>query len=394
LVKIHKTNILFLCIYTNSRKYTPNWHKPIDKYAEQVYTIITARARAQKKRKRRKFKMNNTERINELHAKIRQELTNKEALIDSREYLEFKDADTTEVEAELAETRANIKAMREELRALLDAESAEEKEKELQAKIKQKFEAKQPLLREQARLCLNSKDTAEVDGKIAEIESSVNEMHSELNALRCAEFAIECAEKSEADDEEEKDLGKRIKNLQLRLRIAYSQRDRYVFHGSTSKAEIEADLTKGEEEIAMIKAKLKSLGAEPEEWNALDIFDIPSSDFGAVAEEEVKIYIDFDVFAQQYNAAKSCDNSDKFIIRPWEDWMNPAATRASVVDLLSYIYNVSKNGFNEIAKQYKSLRELSDKFNIPYSTVQKWGAGKATPPEYLLTMMAYVTIIG
>ena len=339
--------------------------------------------------------MNNTERINELHAKIRQELTNKEALIDSREYLEFKDADTTEVEADLAETRANIKAMREELRALLDAESAEEKEKELQAKIKQKFEAKQPLLREQARLWLNSKDTAEVDGKIAEIESSVNEMRSELNELRCAEFAIGCAEKSEADDEEEKDLSKRVKNLQLRLRIAYSQRDRYVFHGSTSKAkqaEIEADLAKGEEEIAMIKAKLKSLGAEPEEWDALDIFDIPSSDFGAVAEEEVKIY--FDVFAQQYNAAKSCDNSDKFIIRPWEDWMNPAATRASVVDLLSYIYNVSKNGFNEIAKQYKSLRELSDKFNIPYSTVQKWGAGKATPPEYLLTMMAYVTIIG
>lgn len=341
--------------------------------------------------------MNNMERINELHEKIRQELTNKEALIDSREYLEFKDADTTEVEAELAETRANIKAMREELRALLDAESAEEKEKELQAKIKQKFEAKQPLLREQARLCLNSKDTAEVDGKIAEIESSVNEMCSELNELRCAKFAIGCAEKSEADDEEEKDLSKRVKNLQLRLRIAYSQRDRYVFHGSTSKAkqaEIEADLAKGEEEIAMIKAKLKSLGAEPEEWDALDIFDIPSSDFGVVAEEEVKIYIDFDVFAQQYNAAKSCDNSDKFIIRPWEDWMNPAATRASVVDLLSYIYNVSKNGFNEIAKQYKSLRELSDKFNIPYSTVQKWGAGKATPPEYLLTMMAYVTIIG
>lgn len=341
--------------------------------------------------------MNNMERINELHEKVRQELTNKEALIDSREYLEFKDADTTEVEAELAETRANIKAMREELRALLDTESAEEKEKELQAKIKQKFEAKQPLLREQARLCLNSKDTAEVDGKIAEIESSVNEMCSELNELRCAKFAIGCAEKSEADDEEEKDLSKRVKNLQLRLRIAYSQRDRYVFHGSTSKAkqaEIEADLAKGEEEIAMIKAKLKSLGAEPEEWDALDIFDIPSSDFGVVAEEEVKIYIDFDVFAQQYNAAKSCDNSDKFIIRPWEDWMNPAATRASVVDLLSYIYNVSKNGFNEIAKQYKSLRELSDKFNIPYSTVQKWGAGKATPPEYLLTMMAYVTIIG
>lgn len=341
--------------------------------------------------------MNNMERINELHAKISQELTNKEALIDNREYLEFKDADTTEVEAELAETRANIKAMREELTALLAAESAEEKEKELQAKIKQKFEAKQPLLREQARLCLNSKDTAEVDGKIAEIESSVNEMCSELNELRCAKFAIGGAEKSEADDEEEKDLSKRVKNLQLRLRIAYSQRDRYVFHGSTSKAkqaEIEADLAKGEEEIAMIKAKLKSLGAEPEEWDALDIFDVPSSDFGAVAEEEVKIYIDFDVFAQQYNAAKSCDNSDKFIIRPWEDWMNPAATRASVVDLLSYIYNVSKNGFNEIAKKYKSLRELSDKFNIPYSTVQKWGAGKATPPEYLLTMMAYVTIIG
>lgn len=340
--------------------------------------------------------MNNMERINELHTKIRQELTNKEALIENRDYLEFKDADTTEVEAELAETRASIKAMRKELRALLDAESAEEKEKELQAKIKQKFEAEQPLLREQARLWLNSKDTTEVDGKIAEIESSVNEMHSELNELRSAKFAIECAEKSEADDEEEKDLGKKIKNLQLRLRIAYSQRDRYVFHGSTSKAkqaEIKADLAKGEEEIAMIKAKLRSLGAEPEEWDALDIFDIPSSDFGAAAEEEVKIYIDFDVFVQQYNAAKSCDNSDKFIIRPWEDWMNPAATRASVVDLLSYIYNVSKNGFNEIAKQYKSLKELSDKFNIPYSTVQKWGAEKATPPEYLLTMMAYITII-
>ena len=203
--------------------------------------------------------MNNMERINELHAKIGQELINKEALIKTRDYLEFKDADTTEVEAELAETRASIKAMRKELEALLDTDAVNEKEEEPQAEIKQKFETKQPLLHEQER--------------------------------------------------------------------------------------------------------------------------------------ETKVCIDFDTFLQQYNAAKGCDSSDKFIIRPWESWMPHTADRVSVVDLLSYIYDVSKNGFNEIVKRYKTLKEMSDKFNIPYSTMQKWAAERATPPEYLLTMMAYITII-
>lgn len=110
--------------------------------------------------------------------------------------------------------------------------------------------------------------------------------------------------------------------------------------------------------------------------------------------EKTKTSLAFDVFVQQYNDAKKYNSKDKFVIRPWENWMDTVADRASVIDLLSYVYDVSKNGFDEIDKRYKSLRELSDKFNIPYSTVQKWGAEKATPPEYLLTMMAYVTIIG
>lgn len=339
--------------------------------------------------------MNNMERINELHAKISQELTNKEALIENRDYLEFKEADTTEVEAELAETRASIKAMREELRALLDAESAEEKEKELQAKIKQKFEAKQPLLREQARLWLNSKDTAEVDGKIAEIESSVNEMSSELNELRLAEFAIDRAEKSEAAEEESTD--KKIKDLQFMLEFEYCQLNLYVFSCPTTteeKTEIEANIEKEKEKIDIIKSKLTLLGVKPEEWEPFDAFNTPSSECGEIEKEKAKISVAFDVFVQQYNDAKKYNSKDKFVIRPWENWMDTVADRASVIDLLSYVYDVSKNGFDEIAKQYKSLRELSDKFNIPYSTVQKWGAGKATPPEYLLTMMAYVTIIG
>lgn len=338
--------------------------------------------------------MNNMERISELQAKIRQSLDNKEALIESKDHLEFKGADTTKVDADIAEVRANIKATSAELKALLDAESAEEKEKELQAKIKQKFEAKQPLLREQARLWLNSKDTAEIDGKIAEIESSVNEMSSELNELRLAEFAIERAEKSEADDEESTD--KKIKDLQFMLEFAYCQLNLYVFSCPTTteeKAEIEANIEKEKEKIDIIKSKLTLLGVKPEEWEPLDVFNIPSQECGEIKKEKTKISVAFDVFVQQYNDAKKYNSKDKFVIRPWENWMDTVADRASVIDLLSYVYDVSKNGFDEIAKQYKSLRELSDKFNIPYSTVQKWGAEKAMPPEYLLTMMAYITII-
>lgn len=339
--------------------------------------------------------MNNMERISKLQAKIRQSLDNKEALIESKDHLEFKGADTTKVDADIAEARANIKATSAELKALLDAESAEEKEKELQAKIKQKFEAKQPLLREQARLWLNSKDTAEIDGKIAEIESSVNEMSSELNELRLAEFAIERAEKSEVDDEESTD--KKIKDLQFMLEFAYCQLNLYVFSCPTTieeKTEIEANIEKEKEKIDIIKSKLTLLGVKPEEWEPFDAFNTPSQECGEIKKEKTKISVAFDVFVQQYNDAKKYNSKDKFVIRPWENWMDTVADRASVIDLLSYVYDVSKNGFDEIAKQYKSLRELSDKFNIPYSTVQKWGAGKATPPEYLLTMMAYVTIIG
>lgn len=339
--------------------------------------------------------MNNMERINELHAKIRQELTNKEALIETRDYLEFKDADTTEVEAELAETRASIKAMREELVALLDAESAEEKEKELQAKIKQKFEAKQPLLREQARLWLNSEDTADVDNKIAEIEASTGNLNAELRQLREAKDAVDDAEKSEAAEEESTD--KKIKDLQFMLEFAYCQLNLYVFSypaTAEEKAEIEANIEKEKEKIDIIKSKLTFLGVKPEEWEPFDAFNAPSSECEEIEKEKTKISVAFDVFVQQYNDAKKYNSKDKFVIRPWESWMDTVADRASVIDLLSYVYDVSKNGFDEIAKRYKSLRELSDKFNIPYSTVQKWGAEKATPPEYLLTMMAYITIIG
>ncbi len=339
--------------------------------------------------------MNNMERINELQAKIRQELTNKEALIENRDYLEFKDADTTEVEAELAETRASIKAMREELRALLDAESAEEKEKELQAKIKQKFEAKQPLLREQARLWLNSEDTADVDNKIAEIEASIGNLNAELRQLRNAKDTVDDAEKSEAAEEESTD--KKIKDLQFMLEFAYCQLNLYVFSypaTAEEKAEIEANIEKEKEKIDIIKSKLTFLGVKPEEWEPFDAFNTPSSECGEIEKEKTKISVAFDVFVQQYNDAKKYNSKDKFVIRPWESWMDTVADRASVIDLLSYVYDVSKNGFDEIAKRYETLKEMSDKFGIPYSTIQKWGAEKATPPEYLLTMMAYITIIG
>lgn len=110
--------------------------------------------------------------------------------------------------------------------------------------------------------------------------------------------------------------------------------------------------------------------------------------------KKTKTSLAFDVFLQQYNDAKKYNGKDKFVIRPWENWMDTIADRASVIDLLSYIYDVSKNGFDEIAKRYDTLKEMSDKFGIPYSTIQKWGTEKAVPPEYLLTMMAYITIIG
>lgn len=339
--------------------------------------------------------MNNIERISELQAKIRQSLDNKEALIESKDHLEFKGADTTKVDADIAEARANIKATSAELRALLDAESAEEKEKELQAKIKQKFEAKQPLLREQARLWLNSEDATEISVKIAEIEASTDSLKAELWQLRKAKNTVDDAEKSEAAEEESTD--KKINDLQFMLEFAYCQLNLYVFSCPTTteeKAEIEANIEKEKEKIDIIKSKLTLLGVEPEEWEPFDAFNAPSQECGEIKKEKTKISVAFDVFVQQYNDAKKYNSKDKFVIRPWENWMDTVADRASVIDLLSYVYDVSKNGFDEIAKRYKSLRELSDKFNIPYSTVQKWGAEKATPPEYLLTMMAYITIIG
>lgn len=46
--------------------------------------------------------------------------------------------------------------------------------------------------------------------------------------------------------------------------------------------------------------------------------------------------------------------------------------------------------FKELLQQSgMNIKQMSDYFKIPYRTAQDWNAGRRTPPEYLLGLMAY-----
>lgn len=103
--------------------------------------------------------------------------------------------------------------------------------------------------------------------------------------------------------------------------------------------------------------------------------------------------IEFDVFTRLYEEAKSYNNLDMYIMeRGWQEWMN-ALESGTVAEVLKYIYSIAKDGFPELLNHYETLRKVSDRFGIPYSTLQRWKSGITDVPEYTLVMMTYITLI-
>lgn len=103
--------------------------------------------------------------------------------------------------------------------------------------------------------------------------------------------------------------------------------------------------------------------------------------------------IEFDMFARLYDEAKSYNNLDMYIMeRGWQEWMDDLEA-GTVAEVLKYIYSIAKDGFLELLSHYETLRKVSDRFWIPYSTLQRWKSGITDVPEYTLLMMAYITII-
>lgn len=103
--------------------------------------------------------------------------------------------------------------------------------------------------------------------------------------------------------------------------------------------------------------------------------------------------IEFDMFARLYDEAKSYNNLDMYIMeRGWQEWMNDLEP-GTVAEVLKNIYSIAKDGFPELLSHYETLRKVSNRFGIPYSTLQRWKSGITDVPEYTLVMMAYITII-
>lgn len=103
--------------------------------------------------------------------------------------------------------------------------------------------------------------------------------------------------------------------------------------------------------------------------------------------------IEFDMFIRLYDEAKSYNNLDMYIMeRGWQEWMNDLEP-GTVAEVLKNIYSIAKDGFPELLNHYETLRKVSNRFGIPYSTLQRWKSGITDVPEYILLMMAYITII-
>ncbi len=103
--------------------------------------------------------------------------------------------------------------------------------------------------------------------------------------------------------------------------------------------------------------------------------------------------IEFNTFVSLYKEAKGYDNSDLYIMeRGWQKWMNDLEP-GTVAEVLKHIYSIAKGGFPELLKRYETLRKVSNKFGIPYSTLQRWKSGITDISECTLLMMAYITII-
>ena len=103
--------------------------------------------------------------------------------------------------------------------------------------------------------------------------------------------------------------------------------------------------------------------------------------------------INFETFCRLYSEAKENTDIDHYTLeRGWQEWMDGYNTDG-IVQLLHYIYECAQGGFRAVLRQYKSIKQLSTLFAVPYGTAQKWNSGECVPPEYTIMMMAYITLI-
>lgn len=103
--------------------------------------------------------------------------------------------------------------------------------------------------------------------------------------------------------------------------------------------------------------------------------------------------IDFKTFARIYAEAKQYEDEEMYVMeRGWQDWMNNLANAEEIVDMLKEIFDIANHGIDAVLSRYKSLKQVSVLYGIPYSTVQKWHSGAIVPPEYTVMMLAYITI--
>ena len=105
--------------------------------------------------------------------------------------------------------------------------------------------------------------------------------------------------------------------------------------------------------------------------------------------------MDFTTFCQLYDEVPTyADKEDLYIMeRGWQRWMD-SYSADMVAAILRRIYALYNGGFDEVSKSYPfpAYKLISDKFKIPYSTIQKWSNNVAQPADYVLRLMSFAVI--
>lgn len=103
----------------------------------------------------------------------------------------------------------------------------------------------------------------------------------------------------------------------------------------------------------------------------------------------------FETFVKLYEEAKGYTDIDMYVMeRVWQSWKDGFANADEIVKLLKSVYDISNNGIKAVLSRYKSLKQVSMLYKIPYSTAQKWKSGEIAPPEYTVIMLSYITLFG
>lgn len=118
-----------------------------------------------------------------------------------------------------------------------------------------------------------------------------------------------------------------------------------------------------------------------------------------------KIMIDYPTFLKLYTEAHEYETLDMYIgERGWqEDWMDTPSDisdterTASIVWILSTVYDLSKN-CDSVLKlrnklKFSTKKEMANKYNLSYSTYEKWEYGNIAITQHTFCMMVYTVFI-